>query len=298
MTKTLPKTFRSGYVAIIGQPNAGKSTLMNALLNVKLSIISPRPQTTRRRVLGILNRSNAQIVFIDTPGLLKPRYHLQKKMMDYVGLSLQDADVLLIIIDVSREHHPLDIDFKQINKQHKPMILLLNKIDLLSRGKLLPLMKLYDQFYPFQAIIPISALQNDGLDQLQKELLPLIPYGPPFYPPDVVSDQPERFFVAEIIREKIFLNFHEEIPYSTEVVIETYTERPRGKDFISAIIYVERTSQKAILIGKQGLALKRIGSQARKEIEDFLGRSVFLELRVKVAENWRKSEHKLRTMGY
>ena len=178
------------------------------------------------------------------------------------------------------------------------MILLLNKIDLLSRGSLLPLIELYDKSYPFQAIIPVSALKKDGLDQIQETLLPLIPYGPPFYPPDVVSDQPQRFFVAEIIREKIFLNFHEEIPYSTEVVIDAYTERDRGKDYISAIVYVERTSQKAIIIGKQGSALKRIGSQARKEIEDFLGRSVFLELRVKVAENWRKSEHKLRSMGY
>jgi len=296
--KSYGSDFKAGYAAIIGRPNSGKSTLLNAILNIKLSIISPRPQTTRRNVLGILNEDNLQVVFIDTPGLLKPRYELQKKMMEYVHSALQDADVFLIIVDVSEKTHPVDLPFDLTLLKNKPVLLILNKIDLLPKEQLLPLIELYAQWFKFKAIVPISAINQDGLTQLKSELSKWIPFSPPYYPPDILSDQPERFFVAEIIREKIFYLFQEEIPYSTEVIVEEFKERSEKLDYIYAVIYVERSSQKGILIGKQGQALKKIGTLARKDIEDFLGRKVFLELRVKVDENWRKSSIKLKRMGY
>ncbi|HHJ53877.1 MAG TPA: GTPase Era [Caldithrix abyssi] len=290
--------FRAGYVTILGRPNAGKSTLLNSLLNTKLSAISPRPQTTRRRVLGIYNDDRMQIVFLDTPGLLKPRYELQEKMMQYVHAALQDADVLLFIVDVTEKQHPVELNIDKSAFENKPLLLALNKIDLINKGDLLPLIDRYKDFLPFKAIVPISALEQDGLDELKEELQKLLPVSPPYYPQDILSDQPERFFVAEIIRERIFHLFHEEIPYSTEVVVEEFKERPTGKDYIYAVIYVERDSQKGILIGKKGEALKKIGAQARREIEEFLGRDVFLELHVKVNENWRRNPAKLKRLGY
>lgn len=294
----LPENYRSGYVAIIGFPNAGKSTLLNALLNIKLSIISKKPQTTRRRVLGILNRDIYQIVFVDTPGILRPRYALQKKMMEYVRSALSDADLILLIVDAAAKRHPVDLDLKHLNPSKKPLILLLNKIDLMSKGEVLPLIETYKDFYPFETIIPISALQADGIDRLEKEMVERLPLGYPFYPPDVITDHPERFFVAEFIREKIFERFYQEIPYSTEVEIEIFEERQNRPDYILATIYVERKSQKGMLIGKGGEAIKSIGTAARKEIEEFLGRRVFLELRVKVNEDWRRNEIKLRRLGF
>ncbi len=296
--ETIKADFRAGYVALIGKPNAGKSTLMNALLNIKLSIISARPQTTRRRVLGILNTDDMQVVFMDTPGLLKPRYQLQKKMMEYVDLALHDADALILLIDVTDKAHPPNLEWQKLNPKNLPVILVLNKIDLLEKAQLLPLIETYHSFYNFDAIIPVSALKSDGLDDLKDSLIKLIPYSPPFYPPDVITDQPERFFVGELIREKIFRLFYQEVPYSTEVVIEEFKERGKGKDYISATIIVERRSQKGILIGKNGEALKKIGSSARREIEEFLGREVFLELRVKVQEDWRKNDSKLHRLGF
>lgn len=294
----IPSDFRAGYVALIGRPNAGKSTLMNSLLDIKLSIISARPQTTRKRVFGILNAENVQIVFIDTPGLLIPKYQLQKKMMDYVEISLKDADALVMLVDVTAKHHPQEMDFDKINPRKLPLILALNKIDLLKKQDLLPLIDKYSSIYPFHEIIPISALQDDGLNNLKESLIKLTPFAAPYYPPDVLTDQPERFFVAELIRERIFRTFYQEIPYSTEVIIEDFQERKKGKDYISATIVVERRSQKGILIGKNGDALKKIGSVARKEIEAFLQCEVFLELKVKVQEDWRKSDEKLRRMGF
>jgi len=298
MMEELPENYRSGYVAIIGFPNAGKSTLLNALLNIKLSIISKKPQTTRRRVLGILNRDIYQIVFVDTPGILRPRYALQKKMMEYVRSALSDADLILLIVDAAAKRHPVDLDLKHLNPSKKPLILLLNKIDLMSKGEVLPLIETYKDFYPFETIIPISALQADGIDRLEKEMVERLPLGYPFYPPDVITDHPERFFVAEFIREKIFERFYQEIPYSTEVEIEIFEERQNRPDYILATIYVERKSQKGMLIGKGGEAIKSIGTAARKEIEEFLGRRVFLELRVKVNEDWRRNEIKLRRLGF
>lgn len=296
--ETFPENFRAGYVAIIGLPNAGKSTLLNTLLNVKLSIISDKPQTTRRRIPGILNKENLQAVFLDTPGILKPKYKLHHHMMEYVHSSLNDADLLLLIVDSKRRRHPLDIDLNDLNPSRKPVILLLNKVDLINKQDLLPLIDLYKDFYPFEEIIPISALTQDGVDKVEAAIEVRLPFHPPFYPPDILSNQPERFFVAEIIREKIFEKFYQEIPYSTEVVVEEFKERPGKKDYIYAIIYVERNSQKGIIIGKKGEALKRIGETARKEIEEFLGRPVFLELRVKVNEKWRYDERKLKRLGY
>ena len=295
---TVPHDFRAGYVALIGLPNAGKSTLMNALLDVKLSIISSKPQTTRRRVLGILNQDMMQVVFMDTPGILKPGYALQEKMMEQVSRALDDADLLLFIVDITDKKHPLQLDLQKINPQSKPVLLLLNKIDLQPKEVLLNLIEKYRGHYPFKAIIPVSALNSDGTDLLQKELLRHLPLSPPYYPPDTLTDQPERFFIAEIIREKIFERFYQEVPYSTEVVVEEFKERPKGKDYIYAVIMVERKTQKGILIGKGGQTLKKIGAEARRDIQELLGRQVFLELRVKVNEDWRKKDVKLRRLGY
>jgi len=296
--ENIPADFRAGYAALIGLPNAGKSTLMNSTLDIKLSIISPKPQTTRRRVLGILNREKAQAVFLDTPGILKPRYELQKKMMEHVDRALADADVILLIIDAAEKKHPLDINLKEMNKQSKPVLLLLNKIDLMPKQDLLSLIEVYSKFYSFKAVIPLSALKNDGIALLKEELFKFLPFSPPYYPPDILTDQPERFFAAEIIREQIFNMFYQEIPYAVEVIIDEFKERHKGKDFISAIIMVERKTQKGILIGKGGESLKKIGREARKNIKELLGKDVYLELRVKVNEDWRRKDFKLRRLGY
>ena len=295
---TIPADFKAGYAAIIGLPNSGKSTLLNSLLDIKLSITSSKPQTTRRRILGILNTENEQVVFIDTPGLLKPRYGLQEKMMQQVNSALEDADLLIVIVDASAKIHPVGIELARINPANLPVLLLLNKIDLIEKKEILKLIDIYKESFPFKAIIPISALKNDGLENVKKELFNLLPFNPPYYPPDSLTDHPERFFVAEIIREKIFEKFSQEIPYSTDVVVEEFKERDKGKDFIYAVIFVERNSQKGILIGKGGEALRKIGALARKEIENLLGRNVYLDLRVKVNENWRRDESKLKRLGY
>lgn len=290
--------FRSGYVALIGRPNAGKSTLMNGMLDIKLSITSARPQTTRRKVFGILNSEKAQIIFIDTPGVLTPKYQLQKKMMEYVDLALKDADGLVLLVDVTARKHPQFENMEQLNPRKVPVLLALNKIDLIPKQELLPLIDQYKALYNFEAIIPISALNTDGIEELQKNLIAMMPFGAPYYPPDVLTDQPERFFVAELIRERIFRMFFQEVPYATEVFIEEFKSRPKAKDYISATIIVERKSQKGILIGKGGDALKKIGSAARHEIEEFLGRPVYLSLRVKVQQDWRKNDLKLRRLGF
>lgn len=291
------KDFKAGYAAILGRPNVGKSTLLNQLLKHKLSIISSKPQTTRKKVLGILNTEKAQIVFIDTPGLLVPKYNLQERMVKYIQQAIEDSDVLLYLIDVGEDNIHSEI-VKLLSETHKPVILAINKIDLVDKNSLLPLISRFGKKMDFAAIVPISALLNDGLDRLQEEIIKLLPHSPPFYPPDYLTDQQERFFVAEIIREKIFEHYGEEIPYSTHVQIETFKERPGSKDYIVAIIYVEKDSQKGILIGKEGQALKKIGRLARAEIEQFLGREVFLELYVKVLKDWRRKDARLRELGY
>jgi len=292
--------FRSGYVAILGRPNAGKSTLLNAILNFKLSIVSAKPQTTRRRILGIMNAEGVQIIFLDTPGLIDPRYALQEKMMAYAAEAVGSADLLLPLVDVTSfgKDDGVEAIRGYIEKKDKPAILLLNKIDKISKDQLLPMIEHYHALAWFKEIIPVSALTGDGLDRVKRILTESLPVSPPYYDPEILTEQPERFFVTEIIREHIFHLFSEEIPYSTDVMIEEFKERDDRKDFIKATIIVERSSQKAILIGKKGQALKQLGADARKDIEAFLGRPVFLELWVKVQEKWRDDETKLRRLGY
>lgn len=300
-TKTSEPNTRCGYVAIIGRPNAGKSTLLNQLLDFKLSIVTPKPQTTRHRILGILNEKEAQIIFLDTPGLIKPKYALQSAMMKIADKAIESADALLVMVDVMSAE---DKDFVISLFQHDlkglgiPKILLLNKVDLIAKENLLPLIGFFHDTGFFKDIIPVSALKNDGMDIVKKTIISHLPVGARFYPEDTLTEQPEKFFVSEIIREKIFLFYGKEIPYSTDVMIEEFKERENSKDFIRAAILVERPSQKAILIGKKGEALKHVGEEARKDIEEFLGRKVFLELWVKVKEDWRKNNSVLKSLGY
>lgn len=287
--------FRAGYVAIIGEPNVGKSTLMNGLLQQKISIVTAKPQTTRQRVLGILSEENYQIVFLDTPGLLKPAYLLQKAMMESARSAIDEADLILYMIDAK---HPKLDETEILKKTKKPVFLVINKIDLIGKSHILPIIDEASKHPEFREIIPVSASTLDGLPELKKCIVGALPEHPPYYPTDAVSDQSERFFAAEIIREKIFITFRQEIPYSTTVEILEFREKEGHKDFISAEIYVERNSQKGILIGKGGEALKSVGELARKGIEEFLGRKVFLELHVKVRENWRNDRAALKRLGY
>jgi GTP-binding protein Era len=282
------KDFKSGYVAIIGKPNVGKSTLLNSLLKYKLSIVTPKPQTTRHRILGILNGENYQALFIDTPGMIKPAYPLQKLMQKEIRSALEDADLILLMIEPN--NLPDESEKRVIESLlKKPAILVINKVDTVDRRVILPLIEEYSK-KNFKDIFPIAALYNDGVEALKKGIVENLPVGEPFYPPDQITERPEKFFVAEIIREAIFNHYGEEIPYSTTVEIEEFKERGAAKDFIKAIIYTERDSQKAILIGKDGRALKKVGSVARENIEYFLNHSVYLELWVKVKEAWRSDE--------
>lgn len=293
--------YKAGYSAIIGRPNVGKSTLMNNMLDIKLSITSPRPQTTRRRIMGILNRENLQIIFLDTPGILVPKYSLQKEMMQHVDIAIQDADVVMYMIEITSRESQLETDIKnlkRINLASKPVVLVINKVDLISKSHLLPVIEQYSNYYPFESIIPISAKKKDGFNELIQFFSKYIPLHPPYYDPDILTDQPERFFVAELIREQIFYQFQKEIPYSVEVQIEEFKERKKGKDYINAVIFVERDSQKAIIIGKKGAALKKLSQNSRLVIEKFLDREVYLEIIVKVIKNWRKNENQLKQFGY
>jgi GTPase len=296
--------FKSGFVTIAGRPNAGKSTLMNALLDRKLSIVSPRPQTTRHRVLGILNTEGHQIIFLDTPGLIEPKYTLQKAMVQAARKSLaEDADVVLFLIDVAQggSVQPSDLDasiLEALQGSRGPKFLLLNKIDLMPKAVLLPVMEQFHKTGLFSEIVPISALKRDGLDLLLSLIRKALPEGPPLYPPDAITEHPERFFVSEIIRERVFFEYADEIPYAVAVRVTEFRESPGKKDFISAEIVVERDSQKGILIGAKGQALKKLGTSSRLAIERFLGRPVFLELKVRVEKNWRKNEDEVRRFGY
>jgi len=291
--------FKAGYVAIVGEPNVGKSTLMNALLGQKISIVTRKPQTTRQRVLGILTTPVSQIIFLDTPGLLDAKYLLQETMMRSAHRALEDADVVLVLTEASASDLPdiVRVRLEPVSKG-KPLLLCLNKVDTAPRDQVLPVLAGFAKSGMFREVIPVSALKKENLDDLLKTITRYLPEHPAFYPDDVVSEQPERFFVAEIIREKIFEQFQEEIPYSTAVEIREYKEREEGKTFINADIIVERNSQKGILIGKKGAALKAIGQAARKDIEEFVGRPVFLELFVKVGEKWRSKESWMKRLGY
>lgn len=291
----VPDDPKSGYVALIGKPNVGKSTLLNALVGQKLSIVTPKAQTTRHRILGILTEKNTQIIFLDTPGTMRPSTNLDQFMMRKVRDSIVDADLVIFLLDARATEPDLHI-LERITE--RPAILAPNKTDLVRQDDLLPLVDAYTKIHSFEAVVPISALRGNNLKALMTEIRKHIPYGPPFYPDEMISEHPERFFVAEIIREKVFEKFRQEVPYSSTVTISNFEERTDGKDFIEAEIIVERASQKGILIGAKGQALKAIGISARQDIESFLGRQIYLKLFVQVRKNWRNQDHFLRSFGY
>jgi GTPase len=288
-------SFHSGFVCILGRPNAGKSTLLNALVGEKIAIISPKPQTTRNRIQGILHipprksKPAAQVVLIDTPGVHRPESSLGRKMMTEVHEALEGCDLILLIADVSRKHDPNDqFVLEMAKKSGTPVFLLMNKIDRIEKAKLLPLIEEYRKLHDFREIIPISALKRNGLDVLLDRVVESLPAGPRYFPEDQVTDQPVRFMASEIIREQVLHDTKEEVPYSTTVAIEQYEE---GKQLtrIAAVIYCERESQKGILVGKGGQMLKKIGTAARLNLEKMLGTRVFLELFVKARPGWRDS---------
>jgi GTP-binding protein Era len=287
---------KSGYVSIIGKPNVGKSTLLNRLLGIKLSIISSKPQTTRNRILGILTEGDCQCYFLDTPGIIEPGYELQKLMVEKIKMAIKDADLIIWMTDPWFKQDEFTGDLLKSFKE-KPVIGVINKIDLVPKPQILPIIDAIKNL-GVKEIIPISALNGEGIEEFKKTIFQYLPEGPFLYPEEDISDSPERFFVAELIRERVFECFKKEIPYSTCVAIDEFKEREKGKDYIRAIIYVEKKSQKGILIGKKGEALKRVGEEARKEIEEFLGRQVYLELWVKVKEKWRRDKKFLKEIGY
>ena len=288
---------KSGFVNIIGNPNVGKSTLMNALVGERLSIITSKAQTTRHRILGIVNGDDFQIVYSDTPGILKPNYKLHESMMKVVQGALKDADIILYVTDVTEgtEHRNEFVD--KILRSGIKTILVINKIDLTTPDKLEQLVDEWRHILPDALIVPVSAAHNFNIGGLFDRILELLPEGEPFYPKDALTDKSLRFFASEIIREKILLNYEKELPYSVEISIEEYKEEPTI-DRISAVIYVARDSQKGILIGHQGSRLKKVGSEARADLEQFLGKKVFLQLFVKVNEDWRNSDRQLKRFGY
>ncbi len=287
-------------MALVGEPNVGKSTLVNALVGQKFSIVSDKPQTTRQRVLGIATDEGSQIIFLDTPGLLTPKYLLQERMVSYIDAAVSDADVVLLLADAGRQgriSEGLETLFKR-KKKSRPFVYVLNKTDLLSEGVRSEILAAEASKGIFDAVIGVSALKGTNIDEVRKVVLTHLPEQPPFYPDDIISEHPERFFAAEFIREQIFLKFRDEIPYSTAVEIRDFKERSAGKTFISADVIVERDSQKRIVIGKNGQALKELGVASRAQIEEFLGMPVFLELFVKVRDKWRQKEIHLNRLGY
>ncbi len=296
-TSQTEQQFKAGYAALVGRPNVGKSTLMNVLLHQKISITTPKPQTTRHRVLGILTRDSSQTIFLDTPGLIDPRYELQRYMVGQIHQSIADADIAVIMVEVTDPKLPDEL-INGIKQQGVPCLLVLNKCDLIRRNDALPVIEAFYEQQIFDEIIPISALRAEGIDELEKTIEQYLPYHPPYYPPDIVSEQPERFFVAELIREQIFIRYAQEVPYSTTVHILEFKEQEGRKDVIRAEIIVDRESQKPILIGKGGKKLKELGTAAREQIELFLERPVYLELFVKARDKWRDDEKWLRRLGY
>jgi GTP-binding protein Era len=288
--------FRSGFVTIVGRPNAGKSTLLNGLVGEKVAIVTHKPQTTRHRIQGVVNvkpakdRPAAQIVFVDTPGIHKPDSQLGKRMMQEVYDALGSRDLILLIVDASAKFGPGDqFALDLVKKSSAPSILLLNKIDLVEKGKLLPLIDSYTKLHEFEEVIPISARKKDGFDVLLTAVAKRLPRGPKYFPSDTITDQPMRVLAGEIVREKVLLHSGQEVPHASAVVVEKYEELPKLTR-IYAAVYVEREGQKAILIGKRGEMLKKIGSAARYEIEKLTGSKVFLEIFIKVVPNWRSSK--------
>lgn len=288
--------FKSGFVNIIGKPNAGKSTLMNALMGEKLSIITAKAQTTRHRIIGVLTGKDFQIVYSDTPGIIDPKYPLQKAMMNFVNQSLEDADILLWVIDAT-DTDSQDLVIAKLQKVSTPIVIALNKIDLLSQDKVQNTLEKLQTEFPEAKIIPVSALEQFNIDFLLENLKATLPEHPAYYDADTLTDKSERFFAAEIIREKIFLNYEQEIPYCCEVQIVSFKE-DENIIRIQAEIIVERDTQKGIIIGKEGKALKKVGIEARKDMEAFFGKQIHLEQRVKVEKDWRRQERQLSRFGY
>jgi GTP-binding protein Era len=288
---------KSGFVNIVGNPNVGKSTLMNALVGEKISIITSKAQTTRHRIMGIVNGEDFQIVYSDTPGVLKPNYKLQESMLNFSNSALKDADIILYVTDVIENTDKNAAFLEKIKNLNIPVLLIINKIDITDQENLITLVDKWKEILPQAEIIPVSATNRFNLEYLLKRIKELLPGSPPFFEKDALTDKPARFFVTEIIREKILVNYDKEIPYSVEVAVEQFKENEKLIR-INAVIYVERDSQKGIIIGQQGKMLKKIGTEARKDIEAFFEKKVFLEIFVKVEKDWRNKENKLKTFGY
>ena len=288
---------KAGFVNIVGNPNVGKSTLMNVLVGERVSIATFKAQTTRHRIMGIYNTEDMQIVFSDTPGVLKPTYKLQESMLNFSNSALTDADVLIYVTDVVEKADKNSEFVEKVKKQTAPVLLLINKIDLSNQEDLVKLVEEWKELIPQAEIIPISATSKFNVDYVMKRVKDLLPDSPPYFDKDQWTDKPARFFVNEIIREKILLYYDKEIPYSVEVVVEQFKEDAK-KIHIHAVIYVERDSQKGIIIGKQGKALKKVATEARRDLERFFGKTIFLETYVKVDKDWRSSDKELRNFGY
>ena len=288
---------KSGFINIIGNPNVGKSTLMNCFMGEKFSIITSKAQTTRHRILGIVNGEDFQLVFSDTPGILKPSYELQDSMMDFVKNALEDADIIIYMLEIGETSIKNNEVHKKILNANIPTFILLNKIDLSDQKSLEDQVILWKELYPKAHIYPISALNNFNIDIVLKHLIELIPQSPPYFPKDQLTDKPERFFVNEILREKILLYYNKEIPYSVEVVTKDFKEDDNIIK-IKSVIFVERDSQKGIIIGHKGSALKKIGTKARQGLEIFFGKKIYIELQVKVSKNWRSNSKVLKKFGY
>lgn len=301
-------SFSCGYAAIVGPPNAGKSTLLNRLLSHKLSIVTPKPQTTRKKITGIYHNDRCQIIFLDTPGIMEPMQQLHQSMLTITRATLKEADIIIAMIPASKKNGLFDQTFTDrlfrewLTDTSKPIAVVLNKSDFLNKEEQEKALHIIRKRWKPEKASAISALKGTGTDNLVEDLMPFLPLSAPLYPEDILSTAPERFFVSEIIREKIFLHYGQEIPYSTEVVIDEFKEQHENdtskKDLIRCSIVVERDSQKHILIGRKGAALKKLGMAARKEIEEFLDRPVFLELFVKVRPDWRKKKAMLKSFGY
>lgn len=291
--------FKSGFVVLLGRTNVGKSTLLNSLVGRKAVIVSDKPQTTRNRILCVLNRENSQVIFLDTPGIHRPKHKLGNHLVNVALKTLRDVDIILLLVEANSPPGPGDsFIVKQLEGVKTPVLLVINKIDLIRKSQLLLLIDQYSKLYAFSEIIPVSALKGENLPRLLDVVTGYLPVGPKYYPDDMVSDKPETFIIAELIREKILYLTDQEVPHSVAVVVEQVEERPNDVMAISAVIYTERDTQKKILIGKGGQMLKKIGRMARENIESLLGARVFLELWVKVKPGWRNKEAQLRSLGY
>ena len=294
--------YKAGYAALLGRPNVGKSTLLNRLLEFKLSIVTPKPQTTRHTILGVVHGEGYQVAFLDTPGMMRrPMHQLHHRMLMGVRQALEEADLLVLVVEPRMSGDIEGRFLAELRRRQKPALLVVNKIDTIAKPKLLPVMQEYHRRYPFQELVPVSALRSDGVKLLLDQIVKHLPAGEPLFPADELTDRSERFLVSEVIREKVYHLYQEEVPYATTVDIEDFVEgstEHRGKDYISAIIYVERPTQRRILIGGAGEALKQVGIDARTEIEQMLGRPVHLELWVKSHPRWRQNPSFLTEMGY